>query len=168
MNVLGDTIEILRGTNATAAQLARLQELLRTAQRTQQSPKEVAAAVERELPAFGELAKRLLTPKTAGDFWTLVGAIIALITLLKVTTPTHDDHSVIVNQVIEQIYEQEQSVPPAAQAARPKTKFAPNNRNHASAAKKNPTTQPPGKVGRNAPCPCGSGRKYKRCCGGIR
>ena len=27
-------------------------------------------------------------------------------------------------------------------------------------------TQPAGgKVGRNAPCPCGSGRKYKRCCG---
>lgn len=23
------------------------------------------------------------------------------------------------------------------------------------------------KVGRNAPCPCGSGRKYKRCCGAI-
>jgi preprotein translocase subunit SecA len=27
---------------------------------------------------------------------------------------------------------------------------------------------PPGKaakVGRNAPCPCGSGKKYKKCCG---
>lgn len=23
----------------------------------------------------------------------------------------------------------------------------------------------PGKIGRNDPCPCGSGRKYKRCCG---
>ena len=23
----------------------------------------------------------------------------------------------------------------------------------------------PGKVGRNEPCPCGSGRKYKKCCG---
>jgi hypothetical protein len=23
-----------------------------------------------------------------------------------------------------------------------------------------------GKIGRNAPCPCGSGKKYKRCCGG--
>jgi hypothetical protein len=23
----------------------------------------------------------------------------------------------------------------------------------------------PGKVGRNAPCPCGSGKKYKNCCG---
>ena len=25
---------------------------------------------------------------------------------------------------------------------------------------------PQSKVGRNAPCPCGSGKKYKRCCGG--
>lgn len=25
-----------------------------------------------------------------------------------------------------------------------------------------------GKIGRNEPCPCGSGRKYKRCCGGVR
>ena len=25
--------------------------------------------------------------------------------------------------------------------------------------------QPAGKVGRNEPCPCGSGRKFKRCCG---
>ena len=24
------------------------------------------------------------------------------------------------------------------------------------------------KVGRNEPCPCGSGKKYKRCCGGAR
>jgi uncharacterized protein YecA (UPF0149 family) len=23
------------------------------------------------------------------------------------------------------------------------------------------------KVGRNDPCPCGSGKKYKRCCGGA-
>jgi uncharacterized protein YecA (UPF0149 family) len=24
----------------------------------------------------------------------------------------------------------------------------------------------PPKVGRNDPCPCGSGKKYKKCCGG--
>jgi len=29
----------------------------------------------------------------------------------------------------------------------------------------NPSAAPAGKVGRNEPCPCGSGRKYKRCCG---
>ncbi|MBI2425896.1 MAG: SEC-C domain-containing protein [Candidatus Hydrogenedentes bacterium] len=27
---------------------------------------------------------------------------------------------------------------------------------------------PDGRIGRNAPCPCGSGTKYKRCCGTIR
>ena len=29
----------------------------------------------------------------------------------------------------------------------------------------NTPTQPKTKVGRNAPCPCGSGKKYKKCCG---
>jgi uncharacterized protein len=27
------------------------------------------------------------------------------------------------------------------------------------------TPTPPGTVGRNEPCPCGSGRKFKKCCG---
>jgi preprotein translocase subunit SecA len=31
--------------------------------------------------------------------------------------------------------------------------------------KKKPTTRSGKKVGRNAPCPCGSGKKYKKCCG---
>jgi preprotein translocase subunit SecA len=32
-------------------------------------------------------------------------------------------------------------------------------------AKKNPVKRSQDKVGRNAPCPCGSGKKYKKCCG---
>nr|MCU0585707.1 SEC-C domain-containing protein [Desulfobacterales bacterium] len=28
-----------------------------------------------------------------------------------------------------------------------------------------PPKRSPDKVGRNAPCPCGSGKKYKKCCG---
>ena len=35
----------------------------------------------------------------------------------------------------------------------------------ASAARAEPYKASP-KVGRNEPCPCGSGKKYKRCCGG--
>ncbi|MEW5909153.1 MAG: preprotein translocase subunit SecA [Thermodesulfobacteriota bacterium] len=30
---------------------------------------------------------------------------------------------------------------------------------------RDPITRDPNKVGRNAPCPCGSGKKYKKCCG---
>jgi hypothetical protein len=29
-----------------------------------------------------------------------------------------------------------------------------------------PDVRPSAKLGRNDPCPCGSGRKYKKCCGG--
>ena len=35
-----------------------------------------------------------------------------------------------------------------------------------SAATSTPRQRTP-KVGRNDPCPCGSGKKYKRCCGGA-
>jgi preprotein translocase subunit SecA len=31
--------------------------------------------------------------------------------------------------------------------------------------KKKPVRRQARKVGRNAPCPCGSGKKYKKCCG---
>ena len=31
--------------------------------------------------------------------------------------------------------------------------------------KKKPIKRAQKKVGRNAPCPCGSGKKYKKCCG---
>lgn len=32
-------------------------------------------------------------------------------------------------------------------------------------AKPKPITRPGSKIGRNDPCPCGSGKKYKKCCG---
>ena len=34
----------------------------------------------------------------------------------------------------------------------------------ATAEKPKPVTRPADKIGRNDPCPCGSGRKYKKCC----
>jgi preprotein translocase subunit SecA len=39
--------------------------------------------------------------------------------------------------------------------------------NHAGGEEqtKKPVTRDEDKVGRNDPCPCGSGKKYKKCCG---
>ncbi|MFH0821609.1 MAG: SEC-C metal-binding domain-containing protein, partial [Pseudomonadota bacterium] len=34
-----------------------------------------------------------------------------------------------------------------------------------SETKRTPIKRKKEKIGRNAPCPCGSGRKYKKCCG---
>jgi len=36
-----------------------------------------------------------------------------------------------------------------------------------SEAERKPVTRREEKIGRNAPCPCGSGKKYKKCCGKI-
>lgn len=38
---------------------------------------------------------------------------------------------------------------------------------HDSEAERKPVKRGEEKVGRNAPCPCGSGKKYKKCCGKI-
>ena len=36
----------------------------------------------------------------------------------------------------------------------------------AASGKKKPEVRAGARIGRNDPCPCGSGRKYKKCCGG--
>jgi uncharacterized protein len=42
--------------------------------------------------------------------------------------------------------------------------FEPHRRSRASALGSAPLRREGRKIGRNEPCPCGSGRKYKRCC----
>jgi uncharacterized protein len=42
--------------------------------------------------------------------------------------------------------------------------FEPHRRSRASASRPAPLRREACKIGRNEPCPCGSGRKYKRCC----
>jgi uncharacterized protein len=43
--------------------------------------------------------------------------------------------------------------------------FAPHRRRAATARDTIPPHRKQSKIGRNDPCPCGSGKKYKRCCG---
>jgi hypothetical protein len=137
MNIAGNTIEILGGTNATAVQLAALQALLEHGLVTAQKPEEVAAAVERA--GFGELAKQLLIPKTSGDFYAAVAVILTAIGLIKDSgSATQANHSVTMNQVMEQVYR------------------APEPRSTSK------------KIGRNERCICGSGKRYKHCCGSVR
>lgn len=47
----------------------------------------------------------------------------------------------------------------------PSQKSAVAKKTQAQAAKKEPILSTGVKIGRNDPCPCGSGKKYKKCCG---
>jgi uncharacterized protein YecA (UPF0149 family) len=154
MNIAGNTIQILQGTNKTATQLARLQEVLRTALQTRQAPEEVAAAVKEA--GFGALAEQLLVPKTAGDFYALIAVILAGAALCREhpTPPTQVDHDKVVNQVIQQIYNYNTPSPSRPEQSAP-----------AQGATPAPAQSP--KPGGDEPCTCGSGKKYKHCCGKL-
>jgi preprotein translocase subunit SecA len=61
----------------------------------------------------------------------------------------------------------QESAKPTSQQPRSKPKVAEQSVRAASAAasKDDPTSGGAMTVGRNEPCPCGSGKKYKKCCG---
>jgi preprotein translocase subunit SecA len=54
---------------------------------------------------------------------------------------------------------------PVASAAGKAAAEAPRRQASAPRAERSGRVQKPAKVGRNQPCPCGSGKKYKHCCG---
>ncbi len=57
-----------------------------------------------------------------------------------------------------------EAAPEAPPTSSPKTGRKPTP-NQSSAGSSSAKPASPGKVGRNDPCPCGSGKKYKHCCG---
>jgi preprotein translocase subunit SecA len=79
-------------------------------------------------------------------------------------------HSIF-HVVIEVPSEDELAARRAAEEARRRQLARALQERHAASAAEPAQAQPSTvtreapKVGRNAPCPCGSGRKYKQCCG---
>jgi len=53
----------------------------------------------------------------------------------------------------------------AAPALAPAAARASSSASRPAPSKPQASASPPGRVGRNDPCPCGSGKKYKHCCG---
>jgi uncharacterized protein YecA (UPF0149 family) len=145
-NFVGSTIEILSAPERTIDELQRFASILREAQKTSQTKEEVAAKVERDVPALSGLIK--LLPENRAELYGFLAVVLAAIQLLTQPSESSKANSpqvtVNVTQVIEQAVAPQSK--PAAQA-RP---------------------EPSRKVGRNEPCPCGSGEKYKKCHGALR
>ena len=142
-NFIGNTIEILRAPARTVAELTHLAEILREAQEKSQTKGEVSARIEKELPSLASLSK--LLPENRAELYGFLAVVLAAVQLFT-QSPQLPATNVTINttQVISQVLAPQ----PAATAA--------------TNAKSGP------KVGRNEPCPCGSGKKYKKCCGSIQ
>ena len=142
-NFIGNTIEILRAPARTFAELTQLAEILREAQEKSQTKREVSARIEKELPSLAPLSK--LLPENRAELYGFLAVVLAAVQLFTQSPQTPATNITInTTQVITQALAPQQ--PPLA-STRPKT--VP-------------------KVGRNEPCPCGSGNKYKKCCGALQ
>jgi hypothetical protein len=145
-NFIGETIEVLGAPGRTRAELQQFARILRQAEEQQVAPAELAATLQKELPAFAPIAAIL--PTNRAELYEFIKILISIIALIFAVSKGDDLVKVEFNQVINNLIREEQ-----VQKSRPE----PGPRT-AAPVKRN-------KVARNSPCPCGSGKKYKNCHG---
>lgn len=144
-NFIGSTIEILSAPQRTISELMHLVEILRKAKANSETREQVASRIEKELPALSVLAK--LLPENQAELYGFLAVVLAAAQLFTAPSqPTQTPTTVNVTQVIQQVMAGPSNPPRAASPSAPDTK----------------------KQGRNEPCACGSGLKYKKCCGALK
>jgi hypothetical protein len=145
-NFVGSTIEILSAPGRTFEELMRFASILREAQAKSQTKEDVAAKVEKELPSLSGLMK--LLPENRAELYGFLAVVLAAIQLLTQPSEPSRANTPNVSINVTQVIEQAVSSPGAPMARNPE--------------------KPMKKVGRNEPCPCGSGVKYKKCHGALQ
>ena len=140
-NFIGNTIEILSAPERTIAELTHLAKILREAKAKAETREQVVSRVEKEIPSLSKLVN--LLPENKSELYGFLAVVLAAIQLFTQTPSALNTTNINVTQVIQQVV----SEPTVTKTAPAKSKQ---------------------KVGRNEPCPCGSGVKYKRCCGAIK
>lgn len=139
-NFIGNTIEILSAPDRTIAELTQLARILAEAKSKSETREQVASRIEREIPSLSKLAK--LLPENRAELYSFLAVVLAAVQLFTQAPAAPSSTTINVTQVIQQVIAE----PQAAKVAPVKSK----------------------KVGRNEACPCGSGVKYKRCCGAVK
>ncbi len=143
-NFIGNTIEILSAPERTVSELVGLARILQEAREKREDREQVTARIEKELPSLSVLAK--LLPANKNELYGFLGVVIAAVSFYTQSAEKQPNQTVVnVTQIIQQI-----------------TNEPPPNRNQIQ------SFTAPHKQGRNEPCQCGSGQKYKRCCGALR
>jgi hypothetical protein len=140
-NFIGNTIEILSAPERTIAELTGLSKILREAKSQAETREQVISRIEKEIPSLSGLAK--LLPENKAELYGFLGVVLAAVQLFTQAPPAPNSTIINVTQVIQQAV-----VAPEVERAA--------------------SVRPIRKVGRNEPCPCGSGVKYKRCCGALK
>ena len=143
-NFAGSTIEILSAPERTVEELTRLVEILSAARAAGAQTDAVANQIKTELPGLAALAK--LVPSNRAELYGFLAVVLAAAQLYLTVSPPTAQPSIQVN--VTQVLERTLAEGAQAEKAR--------------------ASKPMKKPGRNDPCPCGSGQKYKKCCGLVQ
>lgn len=141
-NFIGNTIEFLSGPRRSIAELEQLAALLERAKKSNASSQSVAKEIDESIPELSSIKDWL--PKSRSELYAFIALLLSALSLMISQSQSGEPSKVEVNTVINNVYQQA----PKAQDAPPLEK--PNKEKT--------------KVGRNEPCPCGSGKKFKKCC----
>ena len=140
-NFVGNTIELLSGPARSVSELRQLATILSEARKKNASLEEVKKEIEEEVPELSSLKDIL--PTNRSELYAFVALILSVIALVLSQPSSKGANKVEINNVINNVYKQSQP----QEAPR---KIAPEQKKK--------------KIGRNEPCPCGSGKKHKKCC----
>jgi len=144
----GDSLRIVANTPRSAASLQHLAGVLRSAQAQGMDREATAAAIERDAPEFAELAGDVRQRKG----WSVHQYLVILLMVIQILIAAGAVGG-LTEQQVDQLFQEFVQAHPI---------LAPSP---AATAAPRPATQPPAKVRKNDPCPCGSGRRYRRCHG---
>ena len=138
-----NSIEVLAAPERTNAELSRLAEILYTEKAEKQSRIHLADTIRTELPTISALADVLVATQSQLDgFIALIAAVIDL----RLKEDSSDTTVVSVNDVVNRVFSE--------------TDRSAQFQQHLRGG--------PNRVPRNDPCTCGSGKKYKQCCGKLQ
>lgn len=141
-NFIGNTIELLSGPARTISELERLAQVLKKARKNNASLQEISEEIEAQVPELSSIKDIL--PKTRTELYAFIALIISTISIILSQGASNEGSHIEINNVINNIYQQAPVPTLPQEKTEPKVKKM--------------------KIGRNDPCPCGSGKKYKKCC----
>jgi SEC-C motif-containing protein len=148
---IDNTILLLSDRTRTKSELQKLADILTDARKKQATTQELSEKIQKELPELSSLKDIL--PKTRTELYAFIAIILTIITILVTSWSRDHEPKIEINQVVNVLYENQDSVKQPSDSLKNDIKIE----NEAKTKKQ-------GKIGRNQPCPCGSGKKYKKCC----
>jgi len=135
-------MEELSAPERSISEIERLSAIFVAALQKEAAFTHIDETIRESIPPLAPVADLLPTPPA--ERYAFIALALKAIVLFITELGQSDEPTVAVDQVLNAVYEEE-AAPPSQVAAKP-------------------LTEEGAKVGRNDPCPCGSGKKYKKCC----